>query len=358
MVYDEAIKRGGKTAELMTFFYGVPLESREKNDRPDLIRICRKGKRNPKDVIVGIEHFRVDQLSAKRGSCYKSRGREIEKQLWNIYEAGHEKLNRDGIVSISSATKVLNSIAELSKETIRRKYQDLLSGFDYVLAKHLKSVKEYRENVMKYSDGRPVEIAFLIEISSKFPQMFLNEKGRTSVKNDGLMPSALSGPVLDFLMPKITLLGNGGAIWILAALILLCTKKYRRQGVLLLVGLVAGVLVGNACLKNLIARPRPCWLDSSVQLLNANPADYSFPSGHTLSSVIGATGLTKTNRRFGYAAIPLAALIAFSRLYLYVHFPSDVLAAAVLGVALGELVWRCGGKLLERWHAPRGRQRA
>lgn len=186
--YDEAIKRGGKTAELMTFFYGVPLESREKNDRPDLIRICRKGKRNPKDVIVGIEHFRVDQLSVKRGSCYESRGREIEKQLWNIYEAGHEELNRDGIVSISSATKVLNSIAELSKETIRRKYQDLLSSFDYVLAKHLKSVKEYRENVMKYSDGRPVEIAFLIEISSKFPQMFLNEKGRTSVKNDGLMP--------------------------------------------------------------------------------------------------------------------------------------------------------------------------
>lgn len=186
--YDEAIKRGGKTAELMTFFYGVPLESREKNDRPDLIRICRKGKRNPKDVIVGIEHFRVDQLSVKRGSCYESRGREIEKQLWNIYEAGHEELNRDGIVSIPSATKVLNSIAELSKETIRRKYQDLLSSFDYVLAKHLKSVKEYRENVMKYSDGRPVEIAFLIEISSKFPQMFLNEKGRTSVKNDGLMP--------------------------------------------------------------------------------------------------------------------------------------------------------------------------
>ena len=75
------------------------------------------------------------------------------KNNYGINEAGHEKLNRDGIVSISSATKVLNSIAELSKETIRRKYQDLLSGFDYVLAKHLKSVKEYRENVMKYSDG-------------------------------------------------------------------------------------------------------------------------------------------------------------------------------------------------------------
>lgn len=153
---------------------------------------------------------------------------------------------------------------------------------------------------------------------------------------------------MDFLMPKITLLGNGGAIWILAVVILLCTKKYRRQGVLLLAGLVVGVLVGNVCLKHLITRPRPCWLDSSVQLLIANPTDYSFPSGHALSSVIGATVLTKTNRCIGYAAIPLAALIAFSRLYLYVHFPSDVLAAAVLGVVIGELAFRYGNRLLDR----------
>ena len=141
-------------------------------------------------------------------------------------------------------------------------------------------------------------------------------------------------PALNFLMPKITLLGNGGMIWLLASGVLICTKKYRRQGILLLCGLAAGVLVGNVFLKNFVARPRPCWLDSSVRLLIANPTDYSFPSGHTLSSVIGATILTKTDRRFGYAAIPLAALIAFSRLYLYVHFPSDVLAAAVLGVVV------------------------
>ena len=159
-------------------------------------------------------------------------------------------------------------------------------------------------------------------------------------------------PFMDFLMPKITLLGNGGAIWILAAVILLCTKKYRKQGVLLLAGLIVGVLAGNVCLKYLIARSRPCWLDGSVQLLIANPTDYSFPSGHTLSSVIGATVLTKTDRRFGYAAIPLAALIAFSRLYLYVHFPSDVFAAAVLGIAIGELVFRYGTRLLTRRIAP------
>ena len=152
----------------------------------------------------------------------------------------------------------------------------------------------------------------------------------------------LSCGLLDVLMPKLTLLGSGGAIWLLAAGGMLCTKRYRRQGVILLAGLAAGVLVGNVCLKNLIARPRPCWLDDSVTLLISTPTDYSFPSGHTLSSVIGATVLTKTNRKFGWVAIPLAAVIAFSRLYLFVHYPSDILAGAALGVAIGEAVYALG----------------
>ena len=106
-------------------------------------------------------------------------------------------------------------------------------------------------------------------------------------------------PLLDFWMPRITALGNSGIVWVVAAIVLLCTKKYRRYGVMLLVGLAAALLLGNLALKNLFARPRPCWLDSSVRLLIADPTDYSFPSGHTLSSVIGATILTKTDRRFG-----------------------------------------------------------
>ena len=139
---------------------------------------------------------------------------------------------------------------------------------------------------------------------------------------------------LDFLMPKLTALGNGGAVWVVAATALTVSKKYRRYGIAMFAALAAGVLIGNVCLKNLVARPRPCWLEN-VPLLIANPTDYSFPSGHTLSSVIGAAVLTKANRKFGFAAIPLAALIAFSRLYLYVHFPSDVLASVILGAAIG-----------------------
>lgn len=143
--------------------------------------------------------------------------------------------------------------------------------------------------------------------------------------------------ILNFLMPKITALGNGGAVWIAAAAAMTISKKYRKYGISMFVALAAGVLVGNVCLKHLFARTRPCWAES-VPLLIANPADYSFPSGHTLSSIIGAFILTAANRKFGLAAIPLAVLIAFSRLYLYVHFPSDVLMSVVLGIAIGTTV--------------------
>lgn len=151
--------------------------------------------------------------------------------------------------------------------------------------------------------------------------------------------SALSCGALDFLMPKLTLLGSSGAVWIATGIALLCFKKYRRYGIILFCGLIAGLLVGNLILKTWVARPRPCWLNPTVVLLIASPSDFSFPSGHSLSSAIAATILTLTNRRFGYAAIPLALLIAFSRLYLYVHFPSDVLGGLLLGVAIGAAVF-------------------
>ena len=153
--------------------------------------------------------------------------------------------------------------------------------------------------------------------------------------------------------------GNGkhvGAVWILAAGALLVTKKYRRYGVFLLAGLAFGVLIGNMTLKPLIARPRPRWVDESVRLLIANPTDYAFPSGHTLSAVIGVTILTKADRRFGFAAIQLAALIAFSRLYLYVHYPTDIIGAAALDVAIGLVTCAAGSRAwakLERIAASR-----
>lgn len=152
--------------------------------------------------------------------------------------------------------------------------------------------------------------------------------------------SALVCPFLDAAMPVVTHLGDAGAIWILAGLVLLAAKKYRKNGIMLLCGLLVGVLIGNVALKNLAARARPCWERPDAALLIAVPTDYSFPSGHTLASVIGAAMLTRANRRFGCAAIPLAALIALSRLYLFVHFPSDVLASVALGLAIAAAMER------------------
>ncbi len=152
---------------------------------------------------------------------------------------------------------------------------------------------------------------------------------------------------LDAVMPVITLLGDAGIVWIIAALAMMFTKKLRRTGVVVAIGLVLGVLIGNLMLKNLMARERPCWLDESVLMLVKVPKDFSFPSGHTLASVISATVLMLADRRFAFAAIPLAVLIAFSRLYLFVHFPSDVFCGALLGLAIGVFAWFVGGRLYD-----------
>ena len=153
------------------------------------------------------------------------------------------------------------------------------------------------------------------------------------------MRDVLSCGVMDFLMPRITALGDNGVIWIVAAAAMTISKKYRKYGIAMFAALAVGVLVGNVCLKNLIARSRPCWLEQ-VPLLIANPSDYSFPSGHTLASVIGAFMLTAANRKFGVAAIPLAALIGFSRLYLYVHYPTDIIGGVIFGSLSGYLGYK------------------
>lgn len=150
-----------------------------------------------------------------------------------------------------------------------------------------------------------------------------------------LINNCFSCSFLDFVMPKITFLGNNGFIWIIIAIIMIFFKKYRKTGIMIIIGLVAGVLIGNVLLKNLVARERPCWINDTVQMLIAVPQDYSFPSGHTLSSFLSATITMNTDKKLGFTAFILASLIAFSRLYLYVHFPTDVLAGAFIGILIG-----------------------
>ena len=139
---------------------------------------------------------------------------------------------------------------------------------------------------------------------------------------------------LDIIMPFITRLGDNGLIWIIAAIIFLRFRKYRTDGVTILLALVLCVLIGNIGLKPLIARARPFTLNSEITLLIPSPTDFSFPSGHTMSSFAAATVIFCKDWRMGIWAGLLAAVIAFSRLYLYVHYPSDVLGGAIIGIML------------------------
>lgn len=152
---------------------------------------------------------------------------------------------------------------------------------------------------------------------------------------------------MDWLMPKITVLGNAGMVWIVIGVLLLVSKKHRRIGFLVLLGLLLGLIIGNGIVKNLVARPRPCWIYSDFRLLIPMPKDYSFPSGHTQASVIATTILTLYRRKWGWILIPLALVIAFSRLYLYVHFPTDILGGACIGLAIGMVTYFAGNRIID-----------
>lgn len=149
-------------------------------------------------------------------------------------------------------------------------------------------------------------------------------------------------PFLDTVMPLVTKLGDAGIFWIAVAVALLIFPKTRKIGLSMGAALVIGLVVCNLTLKPLLARIRPYdyqleYFGKTITLLIATPHDFSFPSGHTLASFEAAIALTVYNRKWGIPAIFLAAVIAFSRLYLYVHYPTDVLFSLLISVGIAFL---------------------
>ena len=137
---------------------------------------------------------------------------------------------------------------------------------------------------------------------------------------------------LDRVMPVLTSLGNGGAIWLIITAVWLARAGTRRMGFLLLAVLLVCVAVGNFGIKLVAARKRPCHTDTEFELLINRPSD--------LSSFGAAGVIVSIYPLWGIAALALAAVIGFSRLYLYVHYPSDVVAGLVLGLlAAGFIVY-------------------
>lgn len=156
----------------------------------------------------------------------------------------------------------------------------------------------------------------------------------------------------DFATPVvkiITHLGDKGIFWILLTLALLVFRKTRRLGVLCGVSMVIGLLVTNLILKNWVARVRPYELIGELKLIIGRADDWSFPSGHTTNSLACAWVLfRRAPKKWGVPALVLAILIALSRLYVGIHYPTDILGGAAIGL---------GSACLSLWLVPKAEKK-
>ena len=145
---------------------------------------------------------------------------------------------------------------------------------------------------------------------------------------------------MDSIMKFITFFGNAGWFWIVLSLVLAFIPKTRKIGLTACCALLFSLIFCNLTLKPLIARTRPYDVIEGIKLIIEAEHDYSFPSGHTSASFAAAVSIFYYDKKwFGISALVFATLIAFSRLYLYVHFPTDVLGGLVLGIVCATLAF-------------------
>ena len=144
--------------------------------------------------------------------------------------------------------------------------------------------------------------------------------------------------ILTRIFKVITFLGDRGWFWIALVLFLLIFKKTRRMAVASGITLAISILINNMAIKNLVGRIRPYEFTNSVVPLISKPDDFSFASGHTCASFAVALVLVRYDKRMGIPAVILAALIGFSRLYLGVHYPTDVIAGFLIALVVSTIV--------------------
>lgn len=161
----------------------------------------------------------------------------------------------------------------------------------------------------------------------------------------------LANDFLNLLIPRVSSLGDAGLIWIVLSVLLLLFPKTRKAGLASGIALLFMLVTGNMILKPLVARLRPFAVNTAVELLIPPPTDFSFLSGHTYASFASASAIFRNSRRIGIPALILASLIAFSRLYLYVHYPTDVLFGILLGILAGWIGNRLSERLLRQRRA-------
>ena len=165
---------------------------------------------------------------------------------------------------------------------------------------------------------------------------------------------SLQNPITNPIMYGLTLMGEFGTVWIVLAVLMLffLPKKYRKVGLTVAIALLLSLIMCNGLMKNIVHRIRPFVTDPTLgNLYNVHSliSDWSFPSGHTSASFAGALAILMWRKKEGIAAVILASLIAFSRLYLTVHYPSDVLVSLILGSLYGVIAYSIVKVLMKKF---------
>ncbi len=198
---------------------------------------------------------------------------------------------------------------------------------------------------MPFVVALPIILMELLNLDFLILEFFSN-----TIKND----------FFDFLMPVLTYLGSGGALWIVMTVILLLFKSTRKIGFCMALSLILSLILCNLTLKPIVARPRPFDINKDAILIINKPTDFSFPSGHSSSSFAAASAFLMgnivkngnkkiiANKKYVVLIFIIAFLIAISRLYLYVHFPSDVLFGIILGIFCGYTASKIVDKIYNR----------
>lgn len=183
------INKANKTGEILNYLASGEFVDREQNESPDIVLKCKKGKKNPKTVYVGIEHFIVDQASVKKSNRMVSKGEECNKYIQKAFTSGHNKVLQGEEPSDEDCDKIIEEGFIFSKHLVLGGYTSLIDSLEYGIHRHVDSIETYLTNLNTTSNNSDsIELAFLIEVKHETYALFANHHGQAKDLSNDIFP--------------------------------------------------------------------------------------------------------------------------------------------------------------------------